>query len=89
MSIIKRGPLIYYIKRESVIIGISHFQYTAYTVYPLQNRKPFYDFRTAIIESQENEYDTAYKLIGLALRFNLKGVASHRPTENEMNRYGY
>lgn len=87
--IIKRGKLTYYIKEEAVIVGVGTWQYSAYTVYPLQNRKPFYDFRDAILESKEDEYGTAAELISLALRFNLRGVASHKPTEDEMKRYGY
>lgn len=85
MQIVKRGRLTYYVKSEAIIVGVGDFQYTAYTVYPLQNRKPFYDFKNAILESREDEYDSPSELISLALRFNLKGVASHRPTDRELN----
>lgn len=89
MSIIKRGSLTYYVKKESVIAGVGSFQFTAYTVYPLQNRKPFYDFRKSIVESEEDEYNTPAKLVTLALKYNLRGVASHKPTDEEMKRHGY
>ena len=87
--IIKRGRLTYYIKHEAIIVGVSDFQFTAYTVYPLQNRKPFYDFRDAIINSKEDEYDDIVKLISLALKHKLRSVASHKPQEYEMEKYGY
>lgn len=88
MTIVKRGKITYYIKKEAIIVGVSDFQYSAYTVYPLQNRKPFYDFKEAIVTSKEDEYDTILKLISLALKYNLRGVASHKPTEWEMEKYG-
>ena len=81
MITLKRGGIIYYIKDESVIAGISGFQYIAYTVYPLQNRKPFYDFRKTIMKSQDTEFNSPTELIILAQKFNLKGVASHKPIE--------
>jgi hypothetical protein len=79
MITIKRGGIIYYIKDESVIACVGGFQYIAYTVYPLQNRKPFYDFRKAIMKSQDTDYSTPTELIILAQKFKLKGVASHKP----------
>lgn len=85
--ILKRGRLTYYVKDEAVIVGISDFQFTAYTVYPLQNRKPFYDFRKAILKSADQQYSTPVELIGLAKRFNLRGVASHKPSEQEMEKF--
>lgn len=81
----KRGNITYYIKDEAVIVGIRDFQYIAYTVYPLQNRKPFYDFRKTILKSNEDEYDNAVELILLAQKYNLKGVASHKPLEEKKN----
>lgn len=89
MAILKRGRLTYYIKEEAIIVGVNNFQFTGYTVYSLQNRKPFYDFREAIMNSKEDEYDDVFKLISLALKHNLRGVSSHRPTEYEMEKYGY
>lgn len=87
--IIKKEKLTYYFTQEAVIVGNSNSQYTAYTVYPLQNRKPFYDFRDAIIKSKEDEYADIRSLISLALKHNLRGVASHKPSEWEMKRFGY
>ena len=87
MKIVKRGNLTYYIKKEAIIVGVGNFQFSAYTVYPLQNRKPFYDFKAAIEESTEDEYDSPSKLITLALKYNLRGVASHKPTEWEMKKW--
>jgi hypothetical protein len=86
MIIVKRGKITYYVKEEAIIVGVNDFQYTAYTVYPLQNRKPFYDFRRKILKSEENEYADIISLIQLAQKHNLKGVASHRPSEEEKNR---
>lgn len=86
--ILKRGRLTYYVKEEAVVVGIGELQYSAYTVYPLQNRKPFYDFRKAILKSREDQYSTPGELISLALKYNLRGVASHKPTEREMEKHG-
>jgi acetyl-CoA carboxylase alpha subunit len=83
MQVIKRGKIVYYVKDEAVVAGVSGFQYMAFTVYPLQNRKPFYDFRRKIVKSGEDEYGTAAELLKLAQRFNLKGVASSKPKESE------
>lgn len=80
MIIVNKGKITYYVKDEAIVAGINGFQYIAYTVYPLQNRKPFYDFRRSIIKSDEDEYDTPAKLIVLAQKYNLKGVASNKPT---------
>lgn len=85
MIVLKRGKITYYVKDESVIVGINDFQYIAYTVYPLQNRKPFYDFRRKLIKSNEDEYNDPVKLIELAKEHNLTGVASHKPSESEIN----
>lgn len=79
MTILKRGSITYYVKDEVVVVGIGTLQYLAYTVYPLQNRKPFYDFRRAILKSNEDEYATPSALIALGRKYNLKGVASHKP----------
>lgn len=79
MIILKRGHLTYYIKEEAVIVGINNFQYIAYTVYPLQNRKPFYDFRRTLIKSEEHEYATVPEQIGLGMKYGLKAVASNKP----------
>lgn len=84
MQILKRGRITYYVKDRAVIVGVGDFQFTAYTVYPLQNRKPFYDFRTAILESDEKQYSTPAELIALALQHKLRGVASHKPTQREI-----
>jgi hypothetical protein len=87
--IIKRGSLTFYVKNQSVIVGIGSIQYSAYTVYPLQNRKPFYDFRKTIVNSKDTELTSPVELITLAKRYNLRGVASHRPTQKEMDENGY
>lgn len=85
MTIIKRGNLTYYVKDEAVIVSINDFQFVAYTVYPLQNRKPFYDFRRTILKSKESEYTTAIEQIKLGQRFGLRASASHKPTEQEIS----
>lgn len=81
MIVIKRGDLTYYVKEESVIVGISDFQYIAYTVYSLQNRKPFYDFRATILNSKEHEYTTIVEEMKLGQKFGLKAVSSRKPKE--------
>jgi hypothetical protein len=81
MIVLKRGQITYYIKEEAVVVSIQDFQHIAYTVYPLQNRKPFYDFRRALLRSAEDEYNSPAKLIKLAQHHSLKGVASHKPSE--------
>lgn len=83
MTIIRRGKIVYYVKDEAVIVEAHGSQYSAYTVYPLQNRKPFYDFRRAIVNSEEHEYGTIIELIQLSSKYNLKGVATARPKEAE------
>ena len=82
MKTIRRGRITYYVKTEAVIVGIADFQFIAYTLYPLQNRKPFYDFKKAILISAEEELTSPVDLIRLAAKYNLKGVASHRPANN-------
>lgn len=79
MQIIKRGKIVYYIKDEAVIAEVGGLQFTAFTVYPLQNRKPFYDFRRAIVQSKEDEYGTATELLSLSQEYKLRGVATGRP----------
>lgn len=79
MQIIKRGKIVYYIKAESIIVGINSFQYVAYTVYLLQNRKPFYDFKEALLSSSESEYANALEMMRLAEKYKLKGMATKKP----------
>lgn len=81
MITINRGKLTYYIKDEAVIVGSGGHQFSAYTVYALQNRKPFYDFRKAIVKSRDDEYGTWPELMSLAMKHNLRGVASRKPAE--------
>jgi hypothetical protein len=81
MEILKRGSLTFYIKEEAVIVGINDFQFIAYTVYALQNRKPFYDFKQAILRSKENEYNTVVKGMNLGRKYGLKAVSSRKPKE--------
>lgn len=81
MVIVRRGKIIYYVKDESVIVEIGNFQWLAYTVYPLQNRKPFYDFRRTILKSNEDEYGSVLDLLKLGKKHNLKAVASSKPKE--------
>lgn len=83
MQILKRGKIVYYIKDESIIVGINNLQYIAYTVYMLQNRKPFYDLKRTLEKSNENEYDTVIEQIKLGQRFGLRAVSSSRPSEIE------
>lgn len=84
MDILRRGEITYYIKEEAVIVKVNNFQYIAYTVYPLQNRKPFYDFKKSLLGSRENEYNTVIEQIKLAKLYGLKAVASSKPkTHNE------
>lgn len=85
MIILKRGKITYYVKDETVIVNINDFQFLAYTVYTLQNRKPFYDFRKTLLRSNENEYGTVVEQIKLGESFGLKAVASHKPSETELN----
>lgn len=81
MIILKRGKITYYIKDEAVIVGISDFQYIAYTVYALQNRKPFYDFKKALLKSTEDEYTTQLEQISLGLKYGLRSVSTRKPKE--------
>lgn len=84
MQKVIRGRNIFYIKDYSVIVGLNGgFQYTAYTVYPLQNRKPFYDFKKEIEDSKADELCHAVDIIKLAQKYNLIGVGSHKPVEIE------
>ncbi len=84
MVTIQRGKILYYVKDEVVVVGINALQYIAYTVYPLQNRKPFYDFRKAILNSDESQYGTIVEHIQLAKRYGLKAVSSRKPKEVEI-----
>lgn len=86
MQIVKRGKITYYVKKEAIIVSNNDFQFTAYTVYTLQNRTPFNDFKAKILESREGEYDNIIDLIVLARKYNLRGVASHRPSQEEINK---
>jgi hypothetical protein len=86
MQIVKRGKITYYVKNEAIIVSINDFQFTPYTDYPLQNRKPFNDFRRKILKSKEDEFDNTIDLIVLAQKHNLRGVASHRPSQEEISK---
>ena len=79
MKILKRGKLTYYVKKEAVIVGINEFQHIAYTIYPLQNRKPFYDFRKKILNSKEDELTSIVDQITLAQKYGLVASASSKP----------
>lgn len=79
MIILRRGKITYYVKNESVIVGINDFQFIAYTVYLLQNRRPFYDFRRAILDSADDEYATPIDHILLSQRFGLRAVPANKP----------
>jgi hypothetical protein len=81
MIIIKRGSIVYYIKDEAVIVGINDMQYIAYTIYPLQNRKPFYDFRRTLIKSEKDEFLSATDLVLLGQKYGLRAVSAVKPTE--------
>lgn len=83
MIILRRGEITYYVKEEAVIVAIKDFQFIAYTVYPLQNRKPFYDFRKTILKSLDNEYNNIFELIKLGQRYNLKATAGRKPVIEE------
>lgn len=85
MIILRRGKITYYVKNEAVIVGISDFQFIAYTVYPLQNRKPFYDFRRELLQSKPDQYDSVIEQIKLGQRFGLIATASHKPSETELD----
>lgn len=79
MKILKRGKLVYYIKDESVVVKINSFQYVAYNTYMLQNRRPFYEFKKALLESREDEYGTVVEEIELAQKYKLKAVGTSAP----------
>ena len=81
MTILERGRITYYIKDESVVVGVNR-QWSSYNVYALQNRKPFYDFRRTLLKSKDGEYSTILELIELAQRFKLIGVAGSKPNED-------
>lgn len=81
MTILKRGKITYYIRDESVVVGINDFQWISYNVYSLQNRKPFYDFRKALLKSNPDEYGTIIEQIKLGERFKLRAVAGTKPKE--------
>jgi len=83
MEILKRGKLTYYVRDESVIVDTG-FQAIAYTVYMLQNRKPFYEFKRVLLASQPDEYDTVVKQITLAQDYKLKGVGTQVPKETNI-----
>lgn len=79
MIIIDRGTITYYIKEESVIVNVNNMQFLSYSVYPLQNRKPFYDFKRAILNSAEDQLGTASEVLQLGRRHRLKGFATAKP----------
>lgn len=81
MTILKRGKITYYVKDESVVVSVGGYQYIAYNVYSLQNRKPFYDFRKTLLKSREDEYGSIIEQIKLGQRFGLKAVAASKPQE--------
>ena len=81
MVVLDRGKITYYIKEESIVVGINNLQYLAFTVYPLQNRKPFYDFRKTLLRSEDDEYGTPIDLMKLSMKYNLKAVAGTKPKE--------
>lgn len=47
----------------------------------MQNRKPFYAFRTKVLESGDSEYDSAVAQMSLANELGLIGVATSKPPE--------
>ncbi len=79
MKILERGNLTYYVKEESIVVGIRNFQWISYNVYSLQNRKPFYDFRRKLLKSKPDEYATAAELMLLGQKHGLRGVAGRKP----------
>lgn len=79
MKILERGSLVYYIKDESIVVGIRNFQWISYNVYSLQNRKPFYDFRKKLLKSKPDEYTSAPELMLLGQSYGLRGVSGRKP----------
>lgn len=82
--ILHRGKLIYYIREESVVVQIGQgafVQYVGYNTFMMQNRKPFYAFRTKVLESGDGEYDSAVAQMSLANELGLIGVATSKPPE--------
>ena len=80
MLILHRGKITYYIKNEAVIVGINDFQFLSYSVYALQNRTPFYEFKRTLENSQSHELATASEVLRLGRKHRLKGFATARPT---------
>lgn len=81
MKIIDRGKIVYYIKEESVVVGINKMQYISYSVYSLQNRTRFNDFKKSIEESKETEYADVISFMNLTSKYKLLGSASQNPVE--------
>lgn len=80
MIILHRGKITYYVKEESVIVNIHDMQFLSYSVYPLQNRKPFYDFKQTILDSALDELTSPAEILRLGERHRLKGFPTIRPT---------
>lgn len=84
MQIIKRERNTFYIKEQSLIIGLNGgFQHLNYNIYSLQNRKPFYDFRNEILNSKEDELTKSYEILLLAQKYKLIGIHTTRPKDYE------
>lgn len=79
MIIIERKNLKYYIKDECITVCYNGFQYFSYSIYALQNRIQFYNFREELLNSNKNQYNNILDLISLAKKYSLISSGTIKP----------
>lgn len=79
MIIIKRDKVTFYIKDENVIVSNNDIQHTAYSVYALQNRGAFHQFRDTILNSKPSEFTKIVEVVGLSSRCGIYGEPARKP----------
>lgn len=83
VTIIHRGPLVYVIYSEKIVVGVGAGQWISYNQYDNWNRQGITLFRTAIIKSKDDEYATPSGMMTLAYECGIKGTGTQKPKEIE------
>ncbi len=79
MIVIDRGNLVFYIKEECITVAYNNWQYFSYSVYALQNRKPFYNFKNAILESTPDKFRNILEVVSLGAEHGLISSGTIKP----------
>jgi len=79
MIVIKRGRVTFYIKDENIVVSNGDFQYSSYSVYALQNRQPFKEFKETILNSEPPRFSSITEVVALSSQCEIYGESARKP----------